>query len=77
MIRYKTPNGQHERTVARAVKTRSRRWLHFGTYNGGASAGAISWMIRNGKGLKAVEAYAPGTFDAQIRDGNEVWIRRA
>lgn len=80
MIRFKTPHGEHDKTVARAVKSRSRRWYKLAEYNGTNSAQAIRWMVRNGKGIRAFEQYPPGTFDAKIEgtpSGVEVWFRRA
>lgn len=62
--------------VARAVSSRTRHFLKlnaFGTYR---SASTIAWMVENGKGLLAFEEYPPGTFQAVVRDGNEVWFRR-
>lgn len=76
-VRFKTPHGQHDKAVERVMNRRVRRWTLLGTYGGGASAGSISWMVRHGKGIKAFEAYPAGTFEADIRNGNEVWFRRA
>lgn len=74
--RYKTRHGEHDRQVERAFNTRSRHFRRLGVYGNSNSAQAIRWMVNNGKGIKAFRQYAPGTFEAVIRDNVEVWFRR-
>lgn len=72
---------KHTGTVARLLAHKTPRWLLVGEYGNESSAGAISWMIRHGRGLKAFVS-TPGTFTAEVRWNTEngafeVWAKRA
>ena len=77
VVRRKTPHGAFADAVARAMNGANRRWRRLAEYGNPKSAGTIRWMVENGKGLRAFEAYPPGTFEAYVRNETEVWFRRA
>lgn len=62
--------------VERAARARSRHFRRLNAFGNRNSAWTIAWMVENGRGLAAFEDYPPGTFEAVIRGGNEVWFRR-
>jgi hypothetical protein len=71
----RVPHGFYEEVVRKAVNTISRKFLYLNEYGNERSAETIRWMVENGKGLRAFAAYAPGTFEAEIRHDTEVWFR--
>lgn len=77
MNKTKTPAPKAD--ILRNVK---RTWRKYGTYANPNTAVAIATMLRNSGRPNypgrsgAVEAYPPGTFEAERR-GTEVWVRRA
>lgn len=73
--RTHSPHGAYDGIVARAVSSRSNRYYRLNAFGSRKSAETIRWMVENGKGLKAFAAYAPRTFEAEIRDDKEVWFR--
>lgn len=70
-------NGHYDDIVAKAVKSRSNHYRMLNTFGNPNSANAIRWMVENGRGIRAFEAYVPGTFQAIIRNDVEVWFRLA
>lgn len=76
-VRKNARHGEYARAVEKAVQSKSNHFRLLNIYGGPGSAQTIRWMVENGKGLRAFEQYAPGTFQAIIRNNVEVWFRLA
>jgi hypothetical protein len=76
-MRTNARHGEYARAIERAVESKSNHFRLLNVYGNPNSAQTIRWMVENGKGLRAFEQYAPGTFQAVIRNDVEVWFRLA
>lgn len=75
--RRKARNGAYAAVIEKAIASPSNAFRLLNIYGNPKSAATIVWMVENGKGLHAFEEYAPGTFQAVVRNDVEVWFRLA
>lgn len=68
---------KYREEAERAARARSGHFFKLSQFGNPRSAATIAWMVENGRGLLAFEDYAPGTFQAIVRNDREVWFRRA
>jgi hypothetical protein len=69
----RTDPARYREVVDKAIRT--GRWVKLNRFGNERSAATIVWMIENGKGIRAFEAYVPGSFEAAIRSDTEVWFK--
>lgn len=69
--------GEYLDAVAKAVASKGNHFRFLNAYGSRKSAETIRWMVENGKGLHAFAEYAPGTFQAVVKNDVEVWFRLA
>lgn len=76
-VRKNARHGEYAAAIEKAVNSRSNAFRLLNVYGNPNSAQTIRWMVENGKGLRAFEQWAPGSFQAVIRNDVEVWFRLA